>query len=157
MAVSCNPKLTFGGVDDISLDGAGTISQVLNAFDRTSAVLNSASTPPVDDIVADTLAMTSGAVTLDLTAIAYNGGTVDLSGKKPQVILFRNDNSNSITIAEGASNGYQLMGGENIVVPAGSLFLMLWNETLPDVAAADAELDITGTGTDSLKFAIAAG
>ncbi len=157
MAVACNPIMRTGASDDVAIDGVGTQAVNLNVFDRTGPVLNASSTPPVTKTVADTLAMVAGAVTLDLTAIAYNGGTVDLTGLKIQMLQITNDNSNSITIAEGAANGYQLMGGASIVLPAGSTFQHYWNDTLPDVAAADAELDITGTLIESLKFVIAAG
>lgn len=157
MAVQANPQLKSGATDDLAIDGAGTTQVALRSFDRTGPILNANSTPPVTKNAADTLAMSGGAATLDLTAISYNGTTVDLTGLKVQSLLVRNDNDNAITISDGASNGYALNGGNDIVIPAGSVHQFTWNETLGDVGASAKNLDISGTGTDALKFVISAG
>lgn len=156
MAVRCNLIMRSGVEDDIVLDGVGQLSKTLDAFDF-KAVLDADSAPPVTKVCAGTLMLAAGVATLDLSAVPYNGAAVDLTGLKVQMLFLRNLSLNPITISEGASNGYQLLGGAALLVPAASRMQFFWSDTLPDVSATDRTLDLSGTATDELQFVLAAG
>src|SRR5690606_36830355 len=103
-------------------------------------------------------ALTAAAATIDLTAVPHiSGGTGDLTGLKIRHVLFYNPSDNAITVSEGASYGYALNGGNDIIVPAGGRVQMDLLDTQPAVAAGDKELDLAGTGTDELWCAFLAG
>lgn len=158
MAVSANPVMKFNARQTIAVDGANSIEVVYTEFDRDLVAYDADSDPDASAVAAVKQAMTAGAATLDLTAVPdIQGGTVDLTGLKIRHILLYNPSDNAITVSEGASNGYALNGGNDIVVGAGCRVQMDLLDTQPAVAAGDKELDLAGTGTDELWIAILAG
>lgn len=127
-----------------------------------SRTLNATSTPPGTKVVSGEIAMTAGAATLDLRAIAgANGASQDLNGLKVQEIILESKagNANPITIVGGAANGYLVFGtaGKVTLAAAGDAAHLLFNDSLPDVDATHKTLDISGTGTQTLQYIIVAG
>lgn len=128
---------------------------------NTTTTLDGTTTPAVTKEASLALALSSGSITLDLTAIAdANGGTVDGTGLKVQTIKLANpaDNNGAITIVPGASNAYNLFGSAfSLTIPVGGEILAYLPEGTPDIASGAKEIDITGTGTDPLNIQITMG
>lgn len=126
-----------------------------------SFTLNSGSSPAVSKMAAFELSMTDGAATIDMQALtgALNS-VVDGTGLKVQAVKFTNKatNANTITIAEGASNGYELLGGSfTFTLPVGGSALFYLPEGTPDIGASTSEIDISGTGTQTLQVTMVMG
>lgn len=128
-----------------------------NGVDKT-VTLTASSTPAVDTVVAFKATLVAGAKTIDLTSITHNGATVSLSGKKIKAIKFRNPSANAMTITEGASNGYELLGNA-------FTFILLQNQELqiyladgaPTVSGSLKNIDVSGTGTQYIDVIAVAG
>jgi len=109
--------------------------------------------PVVDDVWSGTYAMTAGAVTVSLAALARTGRTaLDLTGKR--VLGLRVDNLGvaQIIIKTGTTTGY-IIGAGIIVGPGGSA--QVWHPTgFGTVTASLFNIDATGTGTDSFRLAL---
>jgi hypothetical protein len=105
--------------------------------------------------------MTAGAATIDMQALTGAlGAVVDGTGLKVQAIKFTNKatNANTITIAEGASNGYELLGnGFTFTLPVGGSALFYLPEGTPDIGSSTSEMDVTGTGTQVLQVTMVMG
>lgn len=121
-----------------------------------SATYTAGTDVPVTKHAAFQQALTAGAATIDLTALPGLTGdeTVDGTGLKVQVAKFRNlsTNANDITVTEGASNGYELLGSAFtfILKPGQSLTLFL-DDAAPDIASGARTIDVSGTGTQELE------
>jgi hypothetical protein len=126
-----------------------------------TASLTGATTPPVTKHAANELTLSSGAGTLDLRAlVGTNGGAVDGNGLKVQCIKFVNKstNANSMTIGEGASDGYELCGNAwSVTLAPGQEFLFYGNDATPDIGAAAKDIDIAGTGSQVLQYQVVMG
>ncbi len=149
---------------DINVDGSTSPSIIHDAFDKSFALdaAGTGSTGPITDVYADTIALIAGAHTLDLTAIPQSGGgTLDATGLKVQAIRFENlsTNTNLMTIDDGASNGYNILGAAlgHVTIHPGAIFQMYFHDKLDNIAAADAEIDFGGTGTESFNLTILVG
>lgn len=94
----------------------------------------------------------------------------DMTGLKVQVVKFKSKSTNAadLTIQDGASNGYGMMGTTfSFTLKPGQELVFFGNNSTPDVATADRTLDLavvggggTGTGTDNvveLEFCVGAG
>ncbi len=117
---------------------------------------NGSSSPPGVYYSGQVLALSGGAATIDLTALAGAlQGIIDGTGKKVQMLRIRGeaDGSNAaLTISEGAANPMELFGAANpIVYPAGCKkpWTFEFDGKLDDISAGDCEIDFAGTGTDS--------
>ena len=131
-----------------------------NAFDRVHS-LTAATTPPVTKVAAFTLALVAGEAEIDLTNLTgSNGGPIDGTGLKVQVLKVNatSTNANPITFEAGDSNGYTI-GAVGWVSPllAGQEWLHYGNEGNPDVAAGAKIIKVTGTGTQSAQVLIVLG
>lgn len=151
--------------ESVSVDAAGYVNATQNAvtFDggNLSTTLSPSTTPPVTVAAVGSQAMTAGAATIDLRALTgVNGVAVDLNGLKPRAILFENPvaNANAITIAKGASNGYTGLGAAfSYVLQPGQKALFYCAASGTAVSATVKTFDISGTGTQALKYQIVAG
>jgi len=96
-------------------------------------------------VVQTTATLSSGAVTIDLTAAPYSGGT-----KVPIRMYMLNpaSNANPITIAKGASNGYTGFGSSFSLTLAPGESAAL--NALTALSSSVKTLDLTGTGAQSL-------
>lgn len=121
--------------------------------------LDAATTPAVTKAAYFEKSLTAGAGTIDLTALTHNGQAVDLTGLKVQCLRIKNKIGNAaMTFAEGASNGYALLGASWLAtLLAGQEITLFGNDATPDVAAGDRTIDITGTGTEQCEVSIVAG
>ncbi len=124
------------------------------------AKLTGSTTPPVTKVWEDNVALTAGAKTLDLEALVNaNLPNVNFVGLKVQILVFSVPAGNSpITITSGAVNGYDIGGAASSwAIGAGGQLILLLNETAPDVAAADSEIDFAGTGSETFDILMVAG
>lgn len=146
---------TFSGGDVAPGNNDITVNQL-----NTSESLSSSTTPAVTKDFDALVTLSGGAATLDLTAITdlLGLGTVTISGLTPAWVKFVNPstNANAITIAKGASNGYTGFGSSFSVTlqPGGELLLRLATVA---VSGSVKTLDITGTGSQTLKVQGCAG
>lgn len=149
--------------DATSLPGATGAGATLthNQFNMAETTYNSSSSVPVTDVLAFKKTLSSGTGTVDLTSLTGTlGEAVTLLGKKVQAVILYNPtaNANSITITEGASNGHALMGTAwKVILLPGQRLTWFGNEASEDVASGDKTWDLTGTGSQYLYIAIAAG
>jgi hypothetical protein len=138
----------------------GSRSVVHSAWD-SAKTLKSDSTPPATKVAAFEQALTGGAATIDLAALAgTNGATVAGSGLRVQVLRVKAPatNGNPITIAKGASNGYDGLGASfsHTLVPGGEATFFL-NDAGGDVGGSNKNLDLAGTGVQVLQVEIVLG
>lgn len=120
-------------------------------------VLDGSSNVPVDMQSAFEIAMVDGAATIDLTSLpGANGeaGAKDGTGKKLQraMLINKSTNSNPITIVQGASDDYEMLGATfSLTLLPGQKAMFDFNEAAPDIASGDKNIDISGTGTEVLQ------
>jgi hypothetical protein len=140
---------------------AASSPQVTHSGYNTSGTINGTSTVPATQCAYFSKALSSGAATIDLTALTgTNGATVDLTGLKVQIARFKNPaaNANSITVTFGASNPY-LLGGSawKVILAPGQQVMFFGNDAAPDVDSTHKTIDIAGTGSQALEVSIIAG
>lgn len=128
--------------------------------------LTSSTTPAVTKQVSYQVALSTGALTIDLTSMAggTNGATVTFSGLKVCGYLFENPstNANSITIVGGASSGYLIFGtaGSVVLAPGHRIKMQVKQGTssgLPTVDGTHKNIDLSGTGSQVLNVQMIAG
>lgn len=109
------------------------------------------------DGIAQKIALSSGAKTLDLTNLPdINGGTVTGNGKKVRAVLLRNLTGNAdMTFVQGASNGYGLLGSSFSFTLKADQVMLLWLENgAPSVGGSAKTIDITGTGAQYFEIEV---
>ncbi len=104
-----------------------------------------------------TVTTSSGTATIDLTACG-EGGDVNLTGKRITrlVLTAAADNGAVITVAEGASNGYDIGNNFTITLLAGQSITIEGTAASDTVDATHKILDVTGTGADDVSVTIEA-
>lgn len=136
-------------------------ARVTHNLFNSSASLSGSTTPPATTVAAFELALVAGAGSIDLRALSgTNGATIDGNGLKVQVLKIKAKatNENVISVAVGASNGYELAGADfKITLQPGQEFLFYGNDETPDIADADKVLDVAGTGTQGLDVIVVMG
>lgn len=142
---------------DTDVAGAG---QTQNPF-STSAQLNATSSPAVSEGGFCQQLLTAGAATIDLTSVATTRGrTMTFSGLKIRAIRIKalSTNSNPLTIAKGASNGYTGFGSAfSITLKPGQEITFYDNGAGVAVSGSVKALDLSGTGTEGIQFSISGG
>lgn len=155
----------------LTLDANETVASTLAGFAATGGTnlahfgfstrvnLTPSSTPDVEAVSYQTLALTAGAKTIDLTALPVTGGTYDATGKKVRAFMVKNKAGNAVlTVSEGATNGYALLGtGFTFKLLAGQQLLVYLADSAPTVASGDKTIDFAGTGTEESEISIAIG
>ena len=125
------------------------------------AKLDGTTTPPATTVWSDQVALSGGAKTLDLEALVNdNLPNVNLVGLKIQCLVMSCPSANTgpITIVPGASNDYDIGGAAmSWAVSPGGMLIYLSEDDAPDVAAANSELDFSGTTTEVFDILIVAG
>ena len=141
--------------NDAKADSSATYS----GFDSVTSLNSATVSPavPISKFAYNEAAMTAGALTLDLTALPHEDGTtVDGDGLKLQKFRLQNPatNSNNITIVVGASNPYDFAGDANssVTLAPGAEWRYDGNETLEDIDSTHCEIDISGTGTEVIRY-----
>lgn len=150
---------TFEGVFVNPADRTATF----DGLSETTA-LSGASAVPATKHAEGELALVAGAATLDLTNLpgVTAEETVDGTGLKVQVLKLRskNTNANKLTVGKGATNGYGLNAeGDAWSRPLspGQRDTFEGDDAAPDIDATHRTIDVTGTGTDVLEYAIVMG
>lgn len=148
-------------IETVSLTAAAAESatpSLTHSGYNTTADLSPTSTPAVSKTSYFSKALVAGAGTIDLTALPGPGGTQDFTGLKVQMIKFKNDAANTITVSQGAANAYTLLGATwSIAVHAGAEVTIKLNATAPAVSGTVKNIDLAGTLTQELKVVIWAG
>lgn len=159
MATSLTAKMEMNITDTFAATGLSSSGNTLkwNGKNINKTLSASASPGPAvtKSAVAD-LALSGGALTVNLAAVVTNDGrTVDFTSSKIQFIKIRNksDNANSMTIANGASNGINLLGATfSFTLEPGQAVMIDFNNLSPTVASGDRTFDVTGTGAQVLEL-----
>lgn len=131
----------------------------------TRDTLNASSTPAVTKVFSDSLNLSGGAATLDLTALTGPASvTVDFTGLKVQLVKLAcpTANTGGITVDRGATNAYNLFGEDNssaeqVEILPGCSMLMFNNDKVADVSATVKNVQFAGTGTESIEVMLVAG
>ncbi len=126
----------------------------------TTETLNSSSTPAVTKSCTLALALSTGAITLDMTSMvdAVDGLTKTITGLTPAYIKFQNPstNANPITIVFGGSNPYTGFGAAfGVTLKPGSEATYRVGSIVVD--GSHKTFDLTGTGSQVLNIHILAG
>jgi hypothetical protein len=157
MSVTATVKLQISVRETLTTGVAAITDPTLNmdGFNSTSR-LTSTTTPPVTKVYAASVALVAGAKTIDLTSLVGTGGaSLTMLGLKLQSLKIQNPAGNAVmSFTKGASDGYQLFKHADglIQLAGGEEACFLYNDTLDDVAAADKNIDVAGTGTQSFNI-----
>ena len=140
-------------------EAARTVTQAgFNAAQRT---LKSDSSPPVTCGSLFQQVLTDGAATIDLAALdGLNDKVVNGTGLRVQLLRIKapSSNVNPITVAKGASNGYDGFGAAfSVTLQPGAEATFLTNDAGSDIGSANKTLDLTGTGAQALDVEIIMG
>lgn len=162
MSVICNPKIESGVVSTFTPAGATEQSVSRNQYDRTGGTLTSTTTPAISVESTAELTPGNGTVNLDLTACAdiIGGTTTTFSGKKVVYAQFKCPSTNAavVKVKTGASNGYDLQGGQQIWVYPGATVGHYFAGNLTAVDGTHKVLDITGTvALDKIDYQLVGG
>jgi hypothetical protein len=139
LALSVLESLTVG-VPDVS-SGASPIRH--DQFNVGPKTLNASTTPPAAQVSSQQL---TGTQTIDLTALPGAGGAViNGTGQKVQAVLITclSANAGAMTVAPGASNGYQLLGANAITIPLGGTIALDAAGNTPAIDATHKTLTCT--------------
>ena len=105
--------------------------------------------------------LVAGALTVDLRALTgYGGYAIDGVGLRVQGIFIQALATNAavVTIAIGASNGYDGFGSTfAVTLKAGGVALISTLDNGSDIAAGKKTLDLSGTGTDAVNIQLVMG
>lgn len=150
---------TFAGGYVSPGDNTATFDQLTE-----NGTLTALTTPPVTKHADFQKAMTSGAATIDLTALPGKTAdeTVSGSGLKVQLMKLRSlsTNANKITVTKGASNGYGLdASGDTWTIPLSpGQSVLLWGDAANiTIDGTHKTIDISGTGAQVLEISVVMG
>jgi len=123
-----------------------------------SETLNASSTVPLSNALYFEKALVAGVATIDLTALTDSvGNAVDGTTKKLRVFRVSAPTSNTgpITVTTGAANGYAPYGtAGKIVVSPGQANLHYLEGDASAISATVKDIDLSGTGAETLKVTI---
>lgn len=160
MAISVLAKLNVTTTETLTGDDLNADSQLLHSGYDVNRTLTASTTPDATKAAYQTVAMTAGAATIDLTSLLLNAVAVTFSGLKPRVVLVTAiaANSGNVTVAKGASNGYDGMGGSfSVTLEPGQSFAFDFAAAGNAVGGSNKTLDLSGSGTDGVRLSAVAG
>ena len=142
------------------LSGDATLSfQLTKPYTR-----NSTTTPDVEDGAFVVIAMSGGAATIDFTALVHQilsasaTLTKSASGKKIREIMFVNPtgNTGNIRVKNGASNDLIPCGSAafDFTIPPGGSARFEYQDAGTAIGSSDRNLDISGTGAETLQMLV---
>ncbi|GAG24487.1 unnamed protein product, partial [marine sediment metagenome] len=77
---------------------------------------------------------------------------------KVQYLRVKNLGANVLTITVGAGNGYDLAGAAmSVALTQDQWWTFYGNDATPDIAGADCEIDLLGTGVQTSEWTIIMG
>lgn len=140
-SVSDNTQTALRGSNN-----SGTIDYIVSRGD--------ASTPAIDVIYAETLALVGGTLAVDLTALSVTGGTtLDLTGQIVYGYVVKNNGANNMTIVAAATTGYALFSATGgTVVHPGKVAMNDSDDGFGTVAAGAKDLTVTGTAAQTFDI-----
>ena len=125
---------------------------------KEEKLLTSATTPDGELVYSVTQALSGGSATIDLKSISNTEGTTIVTeGKKIRAFVAQatSDNANALTLADGASNGYQMLGdGWTIALEASDVFAVYLGDNAPAIGDSAKTIDLSGTGSQSVDIVI---
>lgn len=131
-----------------------------NGMDST-ATLTSGTTPAATKWSMNQKALSTGTGTLDLTSLVgrtsdetVTGNTLKVSAIK---LRCKSTNANAITVAAGASSGHPTLGASFLVVLQPGMWVEMGLDGVTAGTTVDnthKNLDLTGTGSQVLEYAI---
>ncbi len=148
---------------DTGVDAVATDPTQTHEYGDSNVTLNASSTPVATQTWSETMALSGGAKTIDLTALVVGDcllTAIDMTGEKVQAWHLKNTGSNAMTFKPGVSNPYDFLGDENGQVtlgPGGTLEQRYETEYLEDVDATHKTIDITGTGSEEFEIMLVSG
>lgn len=166
MAASVTAKIRFYlDVIDTPAAGLDLASDVgyTHTIEHTLATYDAASTPAATKSFSDTVALSGGAVTLDLSALAGpSSTTVNFNGLKVQIFKMTcpSTNTNPISCTVGVANGYNIFGAADgsVDVMPGATIMIYWDDELDDIVTdTNDEIDFAGTGVETFSIQMVAG
>lgn len=144
------------------VEEVGSPSGGVNTFDYSIPDMlqrgGPGTSPVMTEVWSAVMALTGGALTISLAALARTGRTaLDLTGLR--VIGYRIDNTSAaaLTFIAGAINPYTMFTASGVVVAAGGS-IQAFNPTgFGTVGAAALGIDVSGAGTESFRIGLVAG
>ena len=139
------------------LTGSSAFNYSLPNLSRS---LSGNSTPDITQVYAAMLALSGGALTIDLTSLTRTGRTaLDLDGLAVHGLRIQPLGANDMTIVEAASNGFTGIFPATTATPlkAGETCLRYSDTSYGTVGATNKDFTLAGTGNQMLYFQIWAG
>lgn len=128
---------------------------------KDEQILTSATTIDAELVYSGMTTLSDGSATLDLKALTNaEGDTIVTEGKKVRVFKAKatSTNANALTLAAGASNGYLLGGAAwKFALSASDSIMTIHNNNAPAVGDSSKNIDLTGTGAQSVDIVIVFG
>lgn len=157
-------SLTVTETPDVNVpfaDASPANNRVVHDVLNESVTLNAGSTPAASQVAGFQKALSSGAATIDLTAlVGTEGRAIDGTGLKVRMAKFRNPvaNANPITLTFGASNAYLLLGsGWKIILAPGQSVTLYLKDGAPAIGSSTKAIDLAGTGAQALDCLLVLG
>jgi hypothetical protein len=138
---------------------AGANSVLSTGFNVTET-LGPTTTPPLSIGSEQNYALTSGALTVNLTSLLQTGGgSISLAGKKVCVLKIQNTGSHLQTFAQGGTDPWESAGAawSMPLYPGEEMTLLLGNTSDAAVSPTVCNIAVTGTGSDTFTMSIGAG
>lgn len=157
MATSATAQVKLQFLETTTANELLADSDLLHKFDEL-VKLTATSTPVVTKVYAQQLALSTGALTVDLTALTDGtGASLDLTGLKVQFVAIANKpvsgaaNTDTLNAKTGATNGYQIFGdaASEATLAIGGWCIFYNPEGTPDVGASAKTIDFSGSDADA--------
>lgn len=163
MAATATLNFGFSVVETLESLGdlvSGNASGTHAVTEDTSHTLDSGSTPAITQVWSDSFTLSSGTATIDLTALsrtAQSDLNLSTGSLKIQAFILAvpSTNTGSVTITDGATNGYNLFGDASGQITIGAsgqagLAMFYLPEQLPEVANGSADtIDFSSGDADA--------
>ena len=160
MAISVLQKCNVTTTEILTGDDLVANTTILHSGYDINRTLDASSTPNATKCAYQTVTMSGGAGTINLTSLLLNSVAVTFDGLKPRSILITalTGNSGNVTVTKAVSNGYDGMGSAfSVVLEPGQSFLFEFYTAGNAVSSSNRDLTLAGTGTDGVRLSTVAG
>jgi len=154
--VRLDVNAVFGSSKAAPVAGTLSVEQVFNL----ALSLNASSTPDVTVVHSSIQALSTGALTLDLTALTDQFGvSQSLSGLVVQLAIIKVLGANDMTFVAAAANGYGLFPATTpTTIHASNGFQIKYSPAgFGTVGASAKDITVAGTGSQTFELYLAAG
>jgi hypothetical protein len=147
--------MLIDGRETLSTGVAGASDAIIkHDLYKLVETLKAGTTVPVTKIVSGIQTLSSGTLTIDLTALTGANGSVDATGLKLQSLFIKNLGAATLEVDVGSSNGYNL--GNNAAnefhLAAGCSAMFFYADTCPDVGSGAKNIDLVGTSAQTSQW-----